>query len=212
MRRAMLCAALGAVGAVAAADVVSTFDTDDEGWGLLNDATAFAWDGTLGDPAGAIRARDIGSGNVWYFAASSAYHGDMSAAYGQALSWDLLGIANDHTTIPGSADVMLTGAGMTIGLNAGVQPVNGSWTSWSVTIGAGDWRAVTNTAGGVLGGVVSEADVRAVLADLTGLYLRGEYSNVAGDEMALDNVRLVPSPGALGVLGAGVLVMGRRRR
>jgi hypothetical protein len=170
--------------------ITSTFDADSEGWGVLNDVQGFTWDGLIGNPAGAVRAQDIGSGNVWYFAASGAYDGDRGSAYGRTLSWDLLGITGNHTSIPNQADVMLAGAGMTVGIDVNVQPVNGAWTSWEVTIAAGGWRTVTNPVIGQLGDVVSEAQIRAVLADLTGLYLRGEYTNTAGDRMALDNVRL----------------------
>jgi hypothetical protein len=187
-----------AASGLAAGDVVigSTFDVDAEGWGSLNDTQEFQWDGGIGNPGGAIRVRDIGSGSVWYFSAPALYLGNLGGAYGQTLSWDLLGINGNHTTIPNQADVMLTGAGMTVGIDVNVQPVNGTWTSWEVTIGAGDWRVVTNLAVGDLGPTpVSEAEIRAVLADLTALHIRGEYTNTAGDRMALDNVRLVVASG-----------------
>lgn len=184
---------LAAACGLAAADytIGSSFNKDTEGWGTLNDVQNFQWDGGIGNPAGAIRGQDIGSGNVWYFTASTLYHGDLSGAYGNTLSWELLGIVGNHTTIPDQADVMLTGAGITIGIDADVQPLNGQWTPWEVVIAPGAWRTVTNTSNGALGTPVDEAQIRAVLADVIGLYIRGEYTNTAGDRMALDNVSLI---------------------
>jgi hypothetical protein len=173
-------------------EIGSTFDVNDEGWGSLNDSQNFQWDGGIGNPGGAIRAHDVGAGSVWYFSAPATYLGDLGGAYGQLLSWDLLGISGNHTTLPDRADVMLSGAGMTVGINVNVQPVNGVWTSWEVTIGAGDWRVITSLGSGELGTTtVSEAQMRAVLSELTALHIRGEYTNTFGDRMALDNVRLV---------------------
>ena len=197
----------------AAVAQVSTFDSDHEGWGILNDASSLSWQGTIGNPAGSISAVDDGAGILWFFSAPAAYLGDRSAAYGESLSWDILGIIGNQTTLPGRADVMLVGGGLEIGLSAAVQPVNGQWTSWAVTLDdSEDWRLITSLSNGTLGGTsATPAQIQSVLGDLTGLYIRGEYTNVAGDSTALDNVMLIPGPGALPLL-AGAAMLGQRRR
>lgn len=200
--------------ATASADVSSTFDTDDEGWSTLNDARDAEWTGDIGNPAGAFTARDRGDGRIWYYAASNAYLGNRSGNLGGAISWDILGINGNQTSISPRADVMLTGGGLEIGINAGTQPINGTWTSWSVDLlASAGWEYIGSLGNGTLSGnAVTGADFASVLASLDGLYIQGEYTN-GGDRTALDNVLLtVPTPGALGVLALGGLVGSRRRR
>ena len=213
--RTSLCAVAAATlltGAAGAGVVVSTFDTGDEGWSFLNDARDFAWTDQEGNPAGAITARDRSTGVIWYYAAPTAYLGDQSALLGGTLSWEILGITGNQTTVSGIADVMLVGGGLSIGINSGVQPVNGTWVASGVTLSdASGWQLVTLGNGTLSGATVSAADFQMVLANLTGLYIRGEYTSGA-DATALDNVQLVPTPGAIVLLGGcGVLGMRRRR-
>lgn len=191
--------------------ISSTFTDSDEQWSFLNDATGFGFDASLGQPAGAITARDRGDGRIWYFAAGPQFLGDRSAFLNGSLSWDILGITGNQTSITPRADVMLTGAGMTIGIDASVQPINGSWTSWGVTLAPGQWFVVSSTANGTLSSTaVSQADLAMVLGALDGLFIRGEYTNGA-DATALDNVLLVPAPAALPMLAMGAFALRRRR-
>lgn len=205
----LLCAAT----AVASGDISSTFDSDSEGWGVLNDATGFTWDGAIGNPSGAIRARDVGDGRIWYFAGSSMFTGNLGAYYGGSILWDNMGISGSHTSVTGCADVMLVGSAGSIGIDIAGHPVNDQWQTFSVALATGDWYMVSSQSNGTLSSEVASADVmRAVLADLTGFYIQGEYTN-GGDSIALDNVVLeLPTPSTmLAMLGAG-LCAGRRRR
>jgi len=211
-RSALVVSIAAGMMSTASAQIGSTFDTDDEGWGTLNDARLFQWTDDLGNPPGAIRATDIGDGRIWYFAASNAFLGDKGSYYSGSLSWDIRGIQGNQTSIPGRADVMLVGGGLQIGIDLGVTPSNSQWTSWSALLDASEnWRLINSLANGTLSGTqATEANIRAALADLTGLYIRGEYTSGA-DAAAIDNVWLVPSPGTavlLGVAGLGI----RRRR
>jgi MYXO-CTERM domain-containing protein len=216
MMRVFSIVALASVAGVASASqsISSTFDTDAEGWGFIHDARLFTWTGDLGNPAGAIRATDQGDGRIWYFSASADYLGSRSNFYGGLIAWDVLGITGNQTSIPDRADVMLSGNGITIGIDADVQPVLNQWTSWSVDVHEiADWRIITNVGNGTLGSVATASEIQSVLADLTGLYIRGEYTNGA-DSAALDNVLFapIPTPGAIAVLGLAGLASGRRRR
>ena len=197
----------------AAADIEWTFDNDSMGWGTLNDARNFEWDGTIGNGPGAIKARDVGDGRIWYFSAPTAELANLGGMYGGEISWDALGIQGNQTSISPRADVMLFGAGLEIGINVGEIPLLSGWTSWSASIDASsDWRLISDVGDGDLGATqATEAQIRAVLADLQGLHIRGEFTNGA-DRSALDNVRLVPAPGGLALLAIGGLGICRRRR
>src|SRR6056297_1810971 len=69
--------------------IASTFDTDSEGWSTDKDARNFRWESSGGNPGGFIAADDIGTGQYWRFAAPNDYLGDLSAYYGQTLSYQL---------------------------------------------------------------------------------------------------------------------------
>ncbi len=213
MNRLCMCAvgAMGVAGGLASAEVVWSFDTDTQGWGTLNDAREFAWDGASGQPAGSIRARDIGDGRIWYFSAPVVDISNAASMYGGEIAWDVLGIQGNQASFGGRADVMLVGGGLSIGIDVGAQPVNGQWTSWSAAVSeAGGWRVVTSLSSGALGASVTEAEIRTVLADLSGFYIQGEYTNGA-DRAGLDNVSFVPAPGV--AVGFGMLgIAGMRRR
>lgn len=211
MRR-LGCVVIIAWGAAAwAGEIRSSFDSDAEGWDILNDAIGFVWDGAMGNPAGAIRARDASDGRIWYFSGSTSYVGNLGSFYGGLLSWDLLGISGNHASVTGRADIMLAGSAGAIGIDIPVLAVNGQWTSWQVSLLAGDWHMVSSTSNGSLSATLAdEATMRAVLGNLTGFYIQGEYTS-GGDAMALDNVVLVPAPAAT-MLFAGAALLGRRRR
>lgn len=200
-----------AISPAAIADLSWSFDTDASGWGTLNDARNFEWDGTIGQPAGAIRARDNVSGQIWYFSAPTAELSEAAGSYGGSISWDALGIQGNQTSIPGSADVMLFGAGLQIGVSLGVVPLTTAWTSWNVNLDdASGWRIVSSESAGQLSNVaVTGAQLEAVLNDLQGFHIRGEFTSGA-DQSAIDNVLLVPTPAALPFIG--LVFFGARRR
>jgi len=180
--------------AFAGVTIQSTFDADEEGWSTLNDATSFTWTDQFGNPGGSIRATDQASGQWWFFAASDAYLGDMSAYFGGELSWDIYGILGNQSTT-NRADVMLVGGDVAIGINRPVSPALGSWTSWSVKFDtSANWRLVSSLANGTLSSTSATVeDIEVALANLEGMYIRGEYT-VGADSTALDNVRLAPPP------------------
>ncbi len=213
MRTCVFGAALLALAAGVANAQTSTFDTDAEGWSVVNDVSGFTWTDQIGNPPGAVQANDNVSGVIWFFNAPAAYSGDRSAAFGTAITWDLYGIRGNHTSVSNIADVILIGNGTAIGIDVDAQPVNGQWTSWSAPIMASaNWRTVPNlSTGAFAGAALTDAEIQAVLANLTGLRLRGEFTSGA-DSAALDNVNMVPAPGAIALLAVGGLCIARRRR
>ncbi len=204
---------IGAFCGPACGSVTWTFDADAMGWSTLNDARDFAWDGVLGQPAGAIRARDVGDGRIWYFAAPVVDVSNAASMYGGTIGWDALGIQGNQTSISARADVMLVGAGLEIGLSVSEVPNNTTWTSWTASVSAAaGWETISSLENGTLSGdAATEADIRAVLGDLQGLYIRGEFTNGA-DQSALDNVYFVPAPAGAALLAIGGLGVSRRRR
>lgn len=208
-------AATATIASSASAGVAYSFTDGDQGWGIVNDGTGFEWDNTIGNnELGAIRARDVTSGNIWLFSAPTEDLGNLSGLYNNSISYDILGITGNHTNLGGDrADIILTGGGLSIGIDAGTQPVNDQWTSASALVSVdAEWRIVSSFANATLtGSLATQEQIESVLADMTGLYIRGEYTN-GGDSTAIDNVDLVPSPGALSLLGIGGLLVAKQRK
>jgi hypothetical protein len=80
-----------------------------------------------------------------YFVAPNAYFGDKSSAYGTALTFDLLqnfpGAPNQFDDSLG--DGVLQGSGLTLAYDLANNPVNGTWTPYSVSLTAGSWHLAT---------------------------------------------------------------------
>ena len=175
--------------------IQSTFDLDGEGWTVAGGG--FAYDPDLG----AIRGWDSDS-SYWQFVASDEWLGDRSGYYGATLSFDLKQTILTSQLDNSTADVTIRGAGMTLVIDAGGNP-DIDWTSYSVnlSLGAG-WKV-----GGLTGRVATEAEIKAVLADLTSLSIRGEFVSGLTDDVAwLDNVEL-SDPGAVTVIPGGQQIL-----
>ena len=160
--------------------IVSSFDADTEGWSTRKDARDFRWESTGGNPGGFIAADDIGSGSYWRFAASDAYLGDLSAYYGQTLSYQLKQLGTVGT-VTNQDDVEITGDVITLTYRFNNAP-EGEWTTFSVELAEGVGWMVSNSP-------ATEAQIRTVLENVTELSIRGEY-RAGSDSCGLDNVRL----------------------
>lgn len=193
----------------------STFDTDAEGWtavsmpdfgpytALVGGPYPVVYEAASGNPGGAISMTDP-DGVTFFFSAPAAYLGNQTSAYGLALTYDLK-IAYEGWT---DADVALYGAGMSLAVDAGPDPVIGVWTSYSVNLDTtGGWRVGT-----LNGALATEADIKAVLGDLQGLYIRGEFA-YGSDYTLLDNVSVVPEASHYALFaGTGLIFFGVWRR
>ena len=198
----LLLAPLGAQAAI-----VSTFDTGAEGWTVFGDAQGASdeptWVADGGNPGGHIQAQDDVAGGVWYWNAPATFLGNQAGAFGQTLSFDL---AQSSTSSQFNADdVILVGDGRTLAFDTPSNPGT-SWTSYVLALVAdGNWRFGTRT-----GRAATEEELLGTLGALEALRIRGEFRSGA-DTGRLDNVVLatvpVPVPGALWLLGSGLVVM-----
>jgi len=188
----------------AQAGFLSTFSSGIDGWsgvafteGLIGNPPAIVagWTPTFhatgGASGGYISAGDtytnlMGPWDFW--SAPSSYLGSMGAYYGGTLAFDLFSspVDSDTSTYP---EVLLIGNGMALYHVSGAAPGT-TWTSYSISLIAADWRLGSPT-----GTAPTVAEMQAVLASLTGLYIDADWYTGAQDE-GLDNVRFDPGPAA----------------
>lgn len=211
---AAVAAALALVAVPATAQTViaaSDFSLGPAGWRAFNGVTDDGWQLLGGNPGGFMRATDANTDALWFFAAPAAFLGDLSAAYGGALAYDLrvAGAAPPH--LETYADLQILGAnGVRLVRTMETAPGN-AWTSFLVPLVAdGAWRI-----GAVDGAAASALTFQQVLAGVTELRIRGDHLS-AFETTGLDNVVLtaVPEPAALALwaAGLGVCAMALRRR
>ena len=157
--------------------IISSFDSDAEGWSTDKDARDFRWEPSGGNPGGFIAADDIGSGQYWRFSAPALFLGDRSASYGYSLSYELKQLGTVGT-VTNQNDIEITGNDITLAYRFGFSP-GADWTAFSANliVGAG-WMVGSEEA--------TEAQIRAVLDDVSSLSIRGEY-RVGADSCGLDN-------------------------
>lgn len=195
--------ALAAASAVLAGDqgaIVSTFESDAEGW-ISVDLTCSNFNSVLsqsavnhqpvgGDPGGCISAVDPSS-NCYAFQAPAAYLGNQSAFVGSEFSFSVRTTANDW--LPGSVFILVGDNGKVL-VHDFAHPTS-AWQRVTVPLVAGSFRQ--NTAGGA---AVSEALFQAVMGDLEQVRISAEYADQAGEENSfLDSVRMgeLPCPADL---------------
>ncbi len=205
-------------------DIVSSFSAGDEGWKVVSftnlttdDFSVFAtytptFNATGGNPGGFISTTDQDDGDLT-FSAPAKFLGNVSGATG--LSYDLIypvGAINYQPT-----DVILMGNGETLlwKSNPDIVPGN-SWSSVNLDfVPSTEWHVETSN-----GALATASDFGNVLGNLSGLFIRGEYTTGLVETPGLDNVRLVgaagsvPEPSTLVMMAiAGVtVVMFRQRR
>jgi hypothetical protein len=204
-------------------DTVSTFSTSAEGWQVVsfgnlttdNFSIMATYTPTFhlsgGNPGGYISTTDQDNGDLT-FSAPAKFRGKVSAATG--LSYDLIypvGAINYQPT-----DVILMGNGVTLLWKSHPDIVPGpSWMSVNLDfVPSTDWHVGTSN-----GALATGADFANVLGNLSGLFIRGEYSTGLIETPGLDNVRLagvsvaVPEPSALAMMAIAVVtvVMGRAK-
>jgi hypothetical protein len=179
---AVVAFALFAPAALAQPTIFESFHTGVNGWTLYSDGEQLAWSAFAGNPGGAITANDQGQGGYWGFAASPAFLGDRSCFYAGLLRWQF-NTTNSGSAVNSQPDATLEGAGLVLVINL-ANPAVDTWETRTVPlVETAGWRVAT------LSGVApTQTQFKSVLADLTAIKLRGEFSVAANDRCSLDNV------------------------
>jgi hypothetical protein len=180
----------------AQAQITSTFDTDAEGWTALNGSTGDpVYFNTGGNPGGYVRITDGAPATATYFVAPSSYLGDKTMSYGQFLRFDLQTSAGTKSNAA-LGDIVLVSSSNNLFLNLSTLPATApAWTSYALTLDeTQNWRRSS-----IGGPVATKAEIRAVMASLTGIRICGEYVTGPGDTGGIDNVvleqrQLLPAP------------------
>jgi len=161
-----------------------TFDFADEGWRVKAGETILqpicVADG--GQSGGYVMAQDSTVGSDWFWLAPPKYYENQSAYYDGLLQFSLM--QTDTSYALRTNDVLLSGAGLTLMLSLPQLPGT-NWTSYSVSLNeqAGWWNTTD-------GRPATQAEIITVLATLTNLQIRGDYT-LANGSGALDSVGLV---------------------
>jgi hypothetical protein len=200
--------------AAAHADIVaqSTFTGNGDNWsagfGAQLSVPYFAGDG---NPAGSLRTSDRPDVQfTWYFFSSNVpgttFYGNMSAAYGGTISYDLKRLVDpgaEYYTEAGATvyDIRLNGlidadmngsleTALTLGFSSPTltPATTGLWQSMSVPLlsSAGWFRDLPSG----VDPAATEAQLLGVLTNLRQIEIRGNYSTPIGDSTGLDNVAL----------------------
>jgi hypothetical protein len=204
-------------------DIVSSFNTGDEGWKVVSFGNlttdnfsvvatyAPTFNPTGGNPGGFISTIDQDDGDLT-FSAPAKFLGNVSGATG--LRYDLMypvGAINYQPT-----DVILMGNGETLLWKSNPDIVPGpSWMTVNLDfVPSTEWHV--DTSGGA---PATAADFAKVLGNLSGIFIRGEYTTGLVETPGLDNVRLVgaaavpePSPLVMMAIAGVTVVMLRERR
>lgn len=188
----------------AAPPVQSTFDTTSEGWDIVsvpNPPSGVAptiaatysvtYSPTGGNPGGYINELDP-DGDDYYFRAPLKFLNNQSAALGGTLKFDLADLYpagnNSPTLNTSESPLILVGSTESI-YYADNSNITQSFQTYTFTLSAGHGGLVNSQNGAA----ATNADFAAVLSNLQGIYILGDYWN-GGDTGELDNVFLNPAP------------------
>jgi hypothetical protein len=200
----------------------NTFDSGVEGWSVVAaDSTAAGYNivlsspavfqATGGNPGGYAETDDLDN-NDTLFAAPAAYLGNLLAAIGGSLTYDLL--YNNALDYNGD-DVVIKGGGIVLTYDRPIPALTpNGWTSLAVTLAPGaGW---TNHSTGV---AATLTDFQQVFASVTDLWVMAEFTAGVIETTGIDNVVLndagavpEPSTGILMAAGVVLLAIGIRRK
>ncbi|MCC6971722.1 MAG: hypothetical protein IT434_16035 [Phycisphaerales bacterium] len=170
------------------ANIITRFNTDVEGWRVVafpfgghvaNPATTNAsFDATFGMPAGSIRVGDVYSDTG--ISAPAAFLGNHSDAYGGQLTYDIFVRYTDGVDYP----AVVINAGAFSLYYVTVSPPLETWESRVVPLTETGWRYNSRT-----GPFATEAQMRAALANIVGLYIFTEW-RTGPDDTSVDNISI----------------------
>jgi len=191
----------------ASANLVSTFDSGAEGWGVLGAYSVYPdWVSTGGNPGGYIKLTDYWGVPDLQATAPAAFLGDRSEYLGGVFSFDakLFAWGTGYENAVFGTVVIQNGSQQAVRDLASGPPVFDHWTTYSAPLTAAGW---------------SGDDLASVLGNVTGISVTAEcYQEV--EVVGLDNIGMksspsVPEPASLCLLGlacGGIGAMLKRRR
>ena len=181
--------------------VSSTFDTDSDGW-LVGDFLFTGGPTTTPtyNAGGYIHADDFAAWSA--FQAPAKFLGDLSAAYGATLSFQLRAAGVDG---PAYSAIVISNGSTTLQFSG--LPVAGVWHNFAMPLlAAAGWQHSTN--GKTAGAAATEAELQAVLANVQFLHINADW--LTGQDYAeLDNVEIVynPEPSTMLLLGTALAAL-----
>lgn len=180
------------LGALSAQAASFSFDTDAQGWTAALGG-GLTWTATGGNTGGYLQVADT-SNDDFVIVAPAGVLGDWSALLGGKISFDARNINNDAADWPTFGEVTLNNS-VTIDLiAAGSPPPDGLWHHYEVPLTTAVWGA----------------GLPALLANVTGLTIRGEFHNGVSEVVGFDNITIsaVPELPAPALLLAGLAMVG----
>lgn len=209
VKHALTGAALaGILVAPTALGAVSSFESGTEGWAAS--LGSVAWQAGAGNPGGFIRLEAPGFGPSAVASAASAFLGDQSHMLGGAFRFDAVvldgPLSLDPTPgTPWSVSVTIVNDSMKSGVATrvftdGVR-LGDTWATLSAALVGAEWG-------------VSDKTLALILAGVTNITVEVLPNEIpAPFAFGLDNVGIVPTPGAAALFAlAGLALIARRRR
>lgn len=201
----LVCLSIAPAVGQAAVIVYSDFSVDSEGWGILGNS----WTDVRHEQDGSngyVTAFSESPSLLWFYKAPEKFRGEQSAAYGGYLGFDLdLGreFADD-----GTPHVLLQSGGRVWGYT--FTSLKSEWGTYQVELHeSAGWRAWNPVTG--WRETASSYEMSLAMANLDNLLIRGEYEQPASarldNVMYRDAVQVVPEPGAVALLGLGLLTL-----
>jgi len=124
--------------------LISTFDTDDEGWRLRNDVN-LSWKSTGGTNGGFLQGNDIGDGRIWYFVSPISWSSDWSSFNSLTYDFKLIDRGSTNASVTKAETIKIIGVNgkeMNHSMTEDNYP-NDIWKKYSIPINPGSFD-VTN--------------------------------------------------------------------
>lgn len=155
---------------------IYTFSSGTDGWSTAGDATAFhhtAAGGSI-DGGGYIEATNAGPSTEWHFVSPAALSGNLYWFLGGSIAFDVRPL--DGTASLDGVLLQVHGAGSQVAnYSSSAPPAACTWSHYIVELSEDTF--------------VGDS-LAAVLASVTAIWLRGEYSTATGNRAGLDSFAL----------------------